>query len=251
MCLYRVIKSDCVILSDVIYTVGAGADHKTIEGTTELAGIDTERAEENESWICQQKGQLIDEEAVWKRLQSMLEEERKNVLERAYKDATDVRMKAQQEGLNKGAAKRVSEIDALMCRIEDTLNGMEAEIESWLEKYEKSLTMLTADIASKVLNQKIEQDDMVIVDLIRQAIEEFRNSEWISVTLSSNMKESITEIEQMLKQDVVNGRLDVFTKDAPEGTCIIETPNGIVDASVGVQIENLKDVLKHIQAVEG
>lgn len=251
MCLYRVIKSDSVVFSDVIYTLKA--DTTEIEDKAEVEKTldenDTQLAKANNDHS--QKQVFIDEDAIWQRLQKMLEDEREIVLDKANKEASDIRMRAQQEGLNKGTTERASEIEKLICRIDDTLNRMRAEIDSRLNGYEKSLTMLTADIASKVLNEKIEQNDLALVGLVRSAIEEYKNSEWISVTLSDSLKGSLTEIERILKQDVVNGRLDVVSKEAPKGTCIVETSDGIVDASVGVQIENLKDMLKHIQTDDG
>lgn len=33
-----------------------------------------------------------------------------------------------------------------------------------------------------------------------------------------------------------------------EGTCIIELPDEIIDASVGTQLENIKDILNNVRA---
>ncbi|NLL33872.1 MAG: hypothetical protein GX257_00995 [Clostridiales bacterium] len=248
MYLYRVIKSDSVVFSDVVYKVGA--DKSTTKILSETAESDIREDEEKENTALTNE-ESVNEDEIWQRLQERLAKERQAILSNAYREAADIKNSAQQEGLKEAVAKRISEIDALIHRVDGTLRKVESKIESKLNEYEKSLTMLTADIASKVLNQKIEEDDLVLVGLVRSAIEEFKNSEWITVTLSNEMKESITEVERILKQDVEGGRLVVTTKEAPKGTCIVETPEGVVDASIQVQIENLKDMLKQIQTANG
>lgn len=259
MCLYRIIKSDSIVFSDEVYRIGLdtskgadianGAETAIVGERSGMSETDIEPAVESPIPDNTQRGETIDEDEIWQRLQIMLEEERKTVLDKAHKEAADILNRAHQEGLREGTAKRITEIDALISRIDSALKKIEVEIDSRLREYGKSLTMLTADIASKVLNQKIEQDDMILVGLIKSALEEFKNSEWVTLTLSNRLKDSIKEIEELIKDDMV-GKLDIVTKEAPKGTCIIETSDGILDASVEVQLENLKEMLKQIRSTD-
>ena len=41
--------------------------------------------------------------------------------------------------------------------------------------------------------------------------------------------------------------LDVYKRQGEEGTCIIELPDEIIDASVGTQMENIKDILNNVR----
>ena len=171
MYLYRVIKSDSVVFSDVVYKVGA--DKSTTKILSETAESDIREDEEKENTALTNE-ESVNEDEIWQRLQERLAKERQAILSNAYREAADIKNSAQQEGLKEAVAKRISEIDALIHRVDGTLRKVESKIESKLNEYEKSLTMLTADIASKVLNQKIEEDDLVLVGLVRSAIEEFK-----------------------------------------------------------------------------
>ena len=47
----------------------------------------------------------------------------------------------------------------------------------------------------------------------------------------------------------LSDNIKIITMDNGEdGTCIIELPDEIIDASVGTQLENIKDILNNVRA---
>ena len=186
------------------------------------------------------------EEEVWKRLHEMIEQERLLIINQARKKRT-ISHAGLQRRPQEGNSRQDGGIGRLIERIEDTVSEKRSAVEARLNEYEQMLVALSVEIASKVLQHKIEQDDSVLTELVRLTVNEARNSDWISVTLSDKLKMSLQELERIISPAIMDGRFEVITKNVPPGTCIVETPDGIVDASIETQINNLKNMIEHIQ----
>lgn len=251
MCLYRVIKRDAVVFSKDVYTLDLpkavnGPDSYAVDDPAEMTGSPVNDPDEGDTGEPSANEAFVEEE-VWKRLHEMIEQERLLIINQAQKEADDIRMQAYNEGLRKATADKTAEIGRLIERIEDTVSEMRSAVEARLNEYEQMLVALSVEIASKVLQHKIEQDDSVLTELARLTVNEARNSDWISVTLSDKLKMSLQELERIIRPAIMDGRFEVITKNVPPGTCIVETPDGIVDASIETQINNLKNMIEHIQ----
>mgnify|MGYP001171028775 FL=1 len=80
MYLYRVIKSDSVVFSDVVYKVGA--DKSTTKILSETAESDIREDEEKENTALTNE-ESVNEDEIWQRLQERLAEERQAILSNA------------------------------------------------------------------------------------------------------------------------------------------------------------------------
>lgn len=226
--LLNVLKQSAVVFTDDVYQVEIREPEPVIP---EIIQPQTLPAVNNVS---------IDEEAVWNRLKERLEEERKAVIKAANEEAGFIRNRAYNEGYERGVQEKMGEIQSLIDRNEKLLHNISISITEKLREYEKNLTELSVDIASKVLARKLDEDNQCMNDLIRKAVDEVKNSEWISITLSDELKQVLGGLEEELRRGKFAGKLDIMFKEAPKGTCIVETPDGVIDASIHTQIENLK-----------
>ncbi len=57
--------------------------------------------------------------------------------------------------------------------------------------------------------------------------------------VDSELLESLSHLSDNVKIITMN--------NGDEGTCIIELPDEVIDASVGTQLENIKDILNNVR----
>ena len=185
----------------------------------------------------------IDEEKIWNQLKERIEEERDKTLKAAKDEALKIRTHAYSEGYEQGLRERMDQIQALIEKNERILRDISTAVTQKLQEIEENLTGLSVEIASKILARKLDEDDRCMTELIRKAVDEVRNSEWITVTLSNEMKQVLGELEDELRRGRPVGKLEFSYREVPKGTCIVESSDGVIDASIWTQIENLKDCI--------
>lgn len=78
-----------------------------------------------------------------------------------------------------------------------------------------------------------------MIGLVKAAISTVKKSKWITVEISEQMAGLIQKLEQELRS-VGDDKVDVRPIDAPVGVCHVDTPDGVIDASLETQLENLR-----------
>jgi flagellar biosynthesis/type III secretory pathway protein FliH len=228
MSLLNILKSGRVVVADNVYTIVNKEPDYTYQ---DQYGAAISLADSPD---------LIDDDAMHQRLKLQLEEERDAIIKAANDEAGFIRNQAYHEGYANGIAEKAGELEKLAGQTKSVLQEMNDSLQKRLAEFEENLTVIAVDITSKILARKIDSDDMILTDLIRKTAEETKNAEWIKITLSDKLSGVLKEIEKELRDGVSSGKLDVVAKEAPNGTCIVETQDGIIDASVYTQLENLK-----------
>ena len=101
-------------------------------------------------------------------------------------------------------------------------------------------------MAEKVLAQKLEVDESVIIPLARSAVKTLREVNWIKVEISDKMRNVAAELERVISEAKPNQRIEVeVRRDAPEGTCVVSTAEGVIVASVLQQLQNIREYFEH------
>jgi flagellar biosynthesis/type III secretory pathway protein FliH len=123
---------------------------------------------------------------------------------------------------------------------------IENEKEAIISKYENGIGNLSIEIAEKIIRQKIDSNENVITKIIDDSIKDYRNVEWIKIYISN--EEDVKKIKA--DKDLINNLNKIssdvkieIASDLQEGSIIVETPEGIVDAGVITQLNNLKEMV--------
>ena len=143
--------------------------------------------------------------------------------------------KAKADAYRDALEEKRSQISGCIDKVSQTMEGFQRAHDAFLAEYAGRLTV---EIAEKIMLIKIEQDDENLKPLVVQAISGVKNAEWFSVELSDRLTNLITSLQEELKRSGSRG--EVIAGDFPADTCRIETPEGVIDASVREQIRNLK-----------
>ena len=159
------------------------------------------------------------------------------------------------EGYAQGTAKAME--DAIRDR-EAAAERMEKDVAEFLEKAslareemlgqtrEEMLDLCIA-IAEKVVRVSLRSSSEVIVRMIQTATERMKRQERVHIYIPGCDARGVAQISPALTTTL--GGLSQHIKvipmgDEEDGTCIVETPEEIIDASVSTQMSNIRDILR-------
>jgi len=178
----------------------------------------------------------------------------RELVEQAEAGADKVRETAYTEGYNKGFETGVSEgagraenaLEGLLREGQDevdrVLAAAFAERDKLLDDMEPKILRLSLDIAQKIIQLELDQNDQAFLSLVAAALDVIKcesrvtlriNAEQHTGTFRSRAAAQIKTAQGSIEADIVT---DLGIE--PNG-CLIENGNGTVDASVGAQLEQI------------
>ena len=169
----------------------------------------------------------------------------RNLVSRAQEEAISIKDNAAREGFQKGLLEAQEEIQT----IRDSLSEFFSYKDRMLKEVSKDVMDIALDIAQKIIKKESNIDKNVLLNLI---VDIFNNniSKEKKVTLkvgSDDIEYLKNNIEQIEKLTQTDAKIHiVHDPHIIGGGVIVETTNGIVDASFKTQFELLKEALKKI-----
>lgn len=191
---------------------------------------------------AQQQAQKEKEEA-----HSLAQRERESLLASAKEEAERMRQQARLEGAEQGRREKQAEISNGLQALADTLLELRQRHRAFLQESERGLKLLAVDIAEKLIDQKIAEDDAALTGLVKKAVQSIRDADWITVEISANLPQLVQKLEKELGAENSSGaRLEVALRDLADSGVWIQTPDGAVDASLATQLANLREIFSHM-----
>ena len=177
----------------------------------------------------------------------------------AKAEQEEIRMGARDEGYREGYAQGTAKaMDDAQRDREAVAARLEKEVQAFLEKADMAreevirqsqdeLLDLCIAVAEKVVRVSLKSSSEVIVRMIQTATERLKRQEWVHIYISGCDTRSVAQISPALTTAL--GALSQHVKIIPMGddeggTCIVETPEEIIDASVSTQMTNIRDILR-------
>ena len=176
--------------------------------------------------------------------------QRDNIVNIARDEAGRIQEQARQDGYAQGLKDALGGISHDIEGIRGSVADMEQEFEGFKESLCGRIASLSFMMAERILRKRVEEDETEMLDLIEQAVLSERDKRSITVHVPARASGLVEELEQRLNPLMgKNGSsLRIKTEDRPAGFVQVETEEGIVDASLDVQLTNLK---KQLTALEG
>ncbi len=189
--------------------------------------------------------------AAKRNVQTEIAELKKRGFEEGYNAGMEIgKNKGYEEGYELGKLKITEKLNKQNKTKEKEITNMLEEIENKKENiistYERGLSKLAIDIAEKIIRQKIELQGNIVTRIIESVIKDYRNEEWVKVYISSKDDAKSIRADKDLIQSLSKISNDVkieVSEELEEGSAIVETPEGIVDASIITQLNNLKEMV--------
>ena len=174
------------------------------------------------------------------------------VMEKAQNECVVLKEQAKQEGYNEGFAQGREESLEKYKRYIDASGKLLSEINSRKEAYyisnEEELRTTVFEMVKKITRAELVSDPGIIEGIIGEAAKNFRNSDYIKVTLAEDeMTEKFRTDEKLIKEIIpFVPEIEIeFDDEAEEGTVILDNGSEIVDAGVPTQLEFLREILSN------
>lgn len=181
------------------------------------------------------------------------------IIKKAEADAIEIKNNAYAEGTDEGYKdgynKAYNENKALMeeetvkffLQLKDVIDSYENEKNRLISENINELKEIALAISEKVIQVSLKTSGEIIKKMIISSTEKLKTKEWAKIYIakcdSSIILESNTDFLKSLNHLSEHIKFIVMEDSAP-GTCIIELPDQIIDASASTQIENIRGVLK-------
>lgn len=167
----------------------------------------------------------------------------RNLISRAQEEAESIKETAAKEGYRAGLEQAENDIGLLRTKIADFVSSKKEVF----EYIAPDILEISVDIARKIIKREVEQNPQVILDSIVDVMRTLSKEEpRITVKLNPLQVDLVkTELPEYISSMGIEAKINVVGDDSiAEGGCILNTNNGIVDASLDTQLEIIKEALK-------
>lgn len=198
------------------------------------------------------------------------EKEAQEILEKAVAGAQaeleQLRKVAREDGYNMGFAQGIAEgRKEAREELEEKAAAQEREVQAFLkeavrardrllEDSKEDLKELALAIAEKVIRVSLRSSSGILIRMIESATAKRRRCEWVQIYIADcdarASAETIPELTQALSRLSERVRI-IPMADDESGTCIIEMPDEIIDASVSTQMDTLRGIVTGSDAERG
>lgn len=173
------------------------------------------------------------------------EAQRQQILSQAQEDAAQLRAEACEKGAKQGFEEKTELLDNLAIYISHSIEEIKKERNQFFERYGKELKHLAVEISEKVIAQKIEDDDMIMYGVIKDAVRYVRDAKWVKVEVAEELSGYIDTLEKELAASGQNAEF-ILSAGIPKETCILNTSNGLVVATLSEQIKNIREFIENL-----
>ncbi|GFI35974.1 FliH/SctL family protein [Lachnospiraceae bacterium 50-23] len=169
------------------------------------------------------------------------EEGRKEGYETGSKEGYEQAYNEHHDALNE-------ELGNLRKNISNVVQSVSIEKEKVLEKYTDDLKRISLAVAEKIIQTSLHSSGDIVKRMILAATDKMTKKQWakIYVTKTNTGISMNADTEFLEALSRLSDNIKIVTMDnEEEGTCIIELPDEIIDASVSTQLENIKDIINN------
>lgn len=192
-------------------------------------------------------------------MRSAAERERQDIVEDAHRQADSIREEAKAAGHEEGTAAgreegiaqiREEEKERLLAanaNAEKTMSDAKEASRAYLLQAEDEIAAIAMDIADKVLPQHFIDVPQIILPLIRKALLKVKDQPEVVIRVSPGDYDLVL-LARSEFQTILEGSSAVLEVRSDEhlgaGDCILETPNGNVDARMATQLEIIRQAVQ-------
>ena len=191
--------------------------------------------------------------------EKILEDARRQM--EAEQEAEQVRQQAQSEGYRQGYAEGLRQAGVEgQAELQKQREQQAEELQAFLEKATAAreellretrgeLCELSLAIAEKVIHVSLNSSSEVVARMIQVATEKLKRREWVHIYVGGCAAKEVSAItpELMTALAGLSDHIKIIPlSDDEAGTCIIEMPDEIIDASASTQLKNIRDLIHEI-----
>ena len=169
----------------------------------------------------------------------------RNLVSRAQEESENIKKSAFEEGYRLGLEKAGADIEIFKTELSNFMNARKEVF----EYIAPDILEISVDIAKTIIKKEIETDPQVLINTIVDVLRSVsKNEPKITIRVRPQSVQFIKDtIPNITYQYGIDSSINIVADPSvEEGGCILQTNNGIVDASVDTQLEIIKKALEGI-----
>lgn len=193
-------------------------------------------------------------------------EQAKKIMEQARREAEKVYNDAKDAGRQDGYAAGVAEaLEVSARKQEEQAAQLAEEIHRFIERANAALDKQLDDnmddlrdlaiaIAEKVICVSLKSSTEIIGRMVQTALDKRKQREWVRIYIAECDARRMAQMPAALMSAItsLSDRVRIVPMaDDESGTCVIEMPEEIVDASVSTQLNNVRELLMNTHQGDG
>ncbi|MGI6707452.1 MAG: FliH/SctL family protein [Clostridia bacterium] len=153
-----------------------------------------------------------------------------------------------QEGREKGYREALQEKEREIAEARELRQQAMKERDEILLGMENEILELSLDIAEKILRLELDRNDRAFCALVANGLEKIRTGAEAILRVSPHEYELVCQAKDVILAHTkgIKGLDIVIDRFVEKGSCVIESANGTVDASIQTQLDKIKDSFLHL-----
>ena len=158
-----------------------------------------------------------------------------------------------EEGLKDGEAKIREEMAATIAegsaQAEKTLRDAKAATRDYVQQAEQDVVRIVMAVVEKILPQHFIDVPQVVLPVVREAISKVKDQKELKIHIAPQDYDLVLMARNEFRGLLTYGdaTIDLVSDQSMKpGDCLIETPNGTVDARLATQIELVRQAVKNV-----
>ena len=167
----------------------------------------------------------------------------RNLVSRAQEESESIKKSAFEEGYRLGLEKAQVDIDKFKNELVNFMNAKQ----DVFEYIAPDILEISVNIAKTIIKKELEADPQVLINTIVDVLKTVSKSEpKVTIKVRPQSVQFIKDtIPNITYQYGIESKINIIADPSiEEGGCVLQTNNGIVDASIDTQIEIIKKALE-------
>ncbi|MFD2638272.1 flagellar assembly protein FliH [Piscibacillus salipiscarius] len=152
------------------------------------------------------------------------------------------------EGYQKGLEEAKTEYEEHIQNAQKMVELTKDEYHSLIKSSDRDILRIALSCTEKIIHKHLEEDTSQFFEIVRSTIKETIEHSEVTIKVSPNDYGLVLEHKEQLKQMFPREVLLTIFPDSSlqEQSCIVETPIGIIDASVDTQLQQMTEKISNL-----
>ena len=167
----------------------------------------------------------------------------RNLVSRAQEESENIKKSAFEEGYRIGLEKAQADIESFKNELTSFMNARN----DVFEYIAPDILEISVNIAKTIIKKELDSDPQVLINTIVDVLKTVsKNEPKITIKVRPQSVQFIKDtVPNITYQYGIESKINIVADPSiEEGGCVLETNNGIVDASIDTQIEIIKKALE-------
>ncbi len=133
-------------------------------------------------------------------------------------------------------------------KAENTIKQAQEEALDYVTKAENTIAEIVMDVADKVIPQHFIDVPQLVLPLVQNAIEKVKDQPSVKIRVAPEVYELVLMARtEFLAKMEGKAELEIVSDETlTVGDCVLESPNGTIDAKLSTQLEAVKQSIRDV-----